>query len=92
MTSLHAVTGAHTTESVLLHNTGETATLNGPDHIHPLDFIEQLDRQLLTDSMIDRFAISAKLANITLRLAIGLLQQLNTSTRTSLGSPIECST
>ena len=57
---------------------GKTATLDGPDHIDAFDLIEHFNRQLLTNSLLDLFAIHPELTHIPLRFTASLGEQFHT--------------
>src|SRR5207302_7263865 len=74
---LDAVAGRQAGKAVALHRPGGAATLAGADHVHPLDFLEDLaGRQLRTDFQLSR-PVQAELADVALRLHVRFLRDLH---------------
>src|SRR5207244_3012623 len=69
---LDAVTGRQARETVPFHRAGRATALRRADHVHRGHVLENLaDRQELADRVLAR-SVEAELADVPLRLAVGL--------------------
>ncbi len=70
--ALDAVTGTLTMEVVPLHHAGESTALGQADQIDAFDLAQNRQFDFAADLKIVLFTLSAKLADVTLGLAVGL--------------------